>query len=235
MAVKHYLFDIDNTLTPSRAPIDPDFAEFFLDFCYSHSVALVTGSDYATATSQLGSAIVSRTKLFACNGNVLYSYGAFEYSKELYIPTEMLRWFVEQLDKSQFHTKTNSHITLRDGSVNFSILGRNGDLGDRRSYIQWDKLSNERLLLAQNFNNTFPGYTALVGGETGIDISYSGANKAQVLDHYPLDDVFIFFGDAMYENGNDYPLAQLIERRKRGLTYTVDSWKKTHEILQYLK
>ena len=31
--MKHYIFDVDGTLTPSRGKIDEEFSKLFFDFC----------------------------------------------------------------------------------------------------------------------------------------------------------------------------------------------------------
>ena len=50
--MKKYIFDVDGTLTPSRKQIDEKFWVFFLKFCCSNDVYLVTGSDRDTTVVQ---------------------------------------------------------------------------------------------------------------------------------------------------------------------------------------
>ena len=52
--MKHYIFDIDGTLTPSRGRIDPEFETFFKSFINKNKVSLVTGSDRPKTLEQIG-------------------------------------------------------------------------------------------------------------------------------------------------------------------------------------
>mgnify|MGYP000686652846 CR=1 FL=1 len=56
---KHFIFDVDGTLTPSRGEIDHDFAVFFSTFCAENNVYLVTGSDRDKTIEQIGEEIYS--------------------------------------------------------------------------------------------------------------------------------------------------------------------------------
>ena len=56
-----------------------------------------------------------------------------------------------------------------------------------------------------------PEFEVKIGGTTSIDITPKGMDKAfairKLLDYFKLgtEDI-LFFGDAVYENGNDYPV-----------------------------
>ena len=76
----------------------------------------------------------------------------------------------------------------------------------------------------------FPDIKATVGGETGIDISPVGTDKAQIITDFKPEDNTYFFGDRMDEAGNDYPLAQVVNH-----TRAVKSWHQTKEYLEIFK
>lgn len=232
---KLYLFDVDGTLTPSRQTIDKQFKEFFIDFCCTHTVALVSGSDYSKTLEQLGKTICSNVfMLFNNSGNEIRCKGEITHQHSIKPTTEMYNWFFEKLRCSLFENKTGNHIELRSGSLNFSILGRNANPSDRVAYKQWDAISCERIALVREFNELFPSFEACRGGETGIDICERGKNKSQVLEYIPATYSITFFGDSMSLDGNDYPLAQAILRKRRGIYYSVSSWRQTYEYLQYI-
>ena len=65
---KHYIFDVDGTLTPSRQVIDSDFAVFFSNFCAENDVYLVTGSD-KDFNNQVSQAIEFFTKGVVTNSS----------------------------------------------------------------------------------------------------------------------------------------------------------------------
>ena len=60
--------------------------------------------------------------------------------------------------------------------VNFSVVGRNANNEQRADYFKYDTLTNERNIIAKNFNFLFPSIKATVGGETGIDFLKSDKN-----------------------------------------------------------
>ena len=58
----NFAFDVDGTLTPSRQRIAPSFEEWFLSFCQTNNVYLVSGSDYEKTLEQLGEEICNTVK-----------------------------------------------------------------------------------------------------------------------------------------------------------------------------
>ena len=91
-------------------------------------------------------------------------------------------------------------------------------------------MHNERNLIASAFNKLFPDIKATVGGETGIDISPIGTDKAQIVTDFGPGDKTYFFGDRMDKDGNDYPLAQVVDCKR-----AVDNWQQTKEYLQFFQ
>ena len=88
--------------------------------------------------------------------------------------------------------------------VNFSVVGRNATMGERKLYVEWDNENNERNSIAKKFKKQFPSIEAVVGGETGIDIYPVGADKGQILRDFNVKNDSFFFGDRMDNDGNDY-------------------------------
>lgn len=229
----HYLFDVDGTLTPSRQAIDSSFSLFFKDFCTNNSVSLVTGSDFHKTESQLGSTLCSLVSyIFCCSGNSLIdNVHKSIFNREFIAPDSLISRLQAILEASKFTLRTGNHIEYRPGGLNFSIVGRNASLEERLSYVQWDKQSKEREVLAEALTKEFPLLDISIGGETGLDIVEAGCNKAQVLNYFDNTTKLVFFGDAIFPGGNDYPLAKAIEDTSRGTYYTVRSWQETYSIL----
>ena len=226
-----YVFDVDGTLTPSRGTIDREFAEWFVDFCRTHLVYLVTGSDRAKTLEQLGETVYNNcARVYQCSGSVVYIADCRVQTLDWSINETAHQWLENELERSAFELRTGNHIEERPGMVNFSVVGRNATPNERRLYVKWDRETNERNNIADRFNQEFPGITARVGGETGIDIFPTGCDKSQILRDFEDNNV-IFFGDAMHEQGNDYPLAAA---NTAGTNYAVRDWQHTWEILQGL-
>lgn len=228
-----FIFDVDGTLTPSRQTIDPEFKEFFKHFIRDNKVWLVTGSDYAKTVEQLGEEICeSVVTVYNCSGNDVYFKGkrvnckAFEAPKELY--DLMNGW----LQTSSFPLRTGNHIEERMGTINFSIVGRNCTLGERKLYIKHDLENRERESIAFQINLEFPTITATVGGETGIDIYRKGGDKSQILEDFDKNDTIYFFGDKIEQGGNDWPLAKKLNQKR---CFNVRDWRDTMERLQHFQ
>lgn len=225
-----YIFDVDGTLTPSRGLIDAKFGVWFANFCDNNEVYLVTGSDRPKTVEQLGMDIINKCqRLYNCSGSDVWE-GDVNIRTSTWKLSIAKRIFLEEmLEQSPFVIRTGSHIEERPGSVNFSVVGRNATQEQREAYIAHDKKINERLIISELFEDRFTRTQATVGGETGLDIGPRGADKSQILTDFNDDDTLVFFGDAMFKGGNDYPLAQAITN---GTSHQVDGWQHTFELLK---
>lgn len=231
-----FIFDVDGTLTPSRQPMNAAFQIWFEHFVETHSVILVTGSDYSKTLEQVGKVICEKVvRVYNCSGSDVWENGVNIYTEDWSLPEDAHAWLSERLAESEFPKRTGLHFEHRPGMVNFSIVGRNANLEERAEYVAWDKEHDERNVISFFFNGKFLNLEARPGGETGIDISQKGRNKSQILNDLHDKDVTLhFFGDRMDENGNDYPLMKSIIDNDRGYCYNVKNWEATWNILQNL-
>ena len=228
--MRKFVFDVDGTLTPSRGKIDPTFEAWLWGFTQKEKVFLVTGSDYPKTAEQLGKEICeSVVCCYNCQGNDVWFQGKRVNSKEFNPPEELNEIMEGWLKGSPFPYRTGKHIEHRRGLINFSVVGRNANPEQRKEYYEYDLKARERESIAFQINSTFQNVTATVGGETGIDIHRTGADKSQILEDFNPDDEIHFFGDRIDEGGNDYPLAKA---NKRGKNYHVKGWQETWEILK---
>jgi len=220
-----FIFDVDGTLTPSRGKIDKEFAAWFEHFATHNACYFVTGSDKIKTVEQIGLPIYNLAiRVYNCNGNDVWEQNVNVRTNEWILPEDAHAYLSDELCASAFPLRTGLHFEHRPGMCNFSVVGRNATQEQRAEYVTWDKDFDERVYIAHNFNQLFPELEAKVGGETGIDIAPKGADKSQILNDFDKDDVIVFFGDAMHQNGNDYPLAQA---NIKGENYHVQDWKDT--------
>lgn len=227
-----FIFDVDGTLTPSRQRIDMGFAKFFMDFCDSNEVYIVTGSDRDKTIEQLGEDIYNMAvKVFNCSGNSVWKQDKLVFSRQWDVPSELIDFLIYKMRNTVFDDFAGKHFEFRQGTMNFSVVGRNADWLHRQKYIEHDVMFNERSNIANDINFLFPDLYASVGGETGIDIYPRGWDKSQILDmdfENPAD--FVFFGDKMEETGNDYPLAKRLTKYG-GKAVAVADWRDTWNYL----
>lgn len=230
-----FIFDVDGTLTDSRQKIDPGFSQFFIEFCMNNDVYLVTGSDYAKTLEQLGEYLL-RWPIFvySCSGNDVWAKGKQIRTKQWTLPDEPRKLLQSWLDVSRFPLRTGKHFEDRPGTCNFSVVGRNATLGERKLYVKHDNENRERETIALQFNMIYGDtITAKIGGETGIDIYPVGWDKSQIINDFNTkEDKLYFFGDRMDVGGNDYPLKAV---NIHGFNAHVKNWQETWERLGYLQ
>ncbi len=230
-----FIFDVDGTLTPRRQEINGDFAVFFSNFCAENDVYLVTGSDKEKTIEQIGEEIYSLAKrVYNCSGSDVWEGEKHIRSDNWRIPINVKSWLEDKLEESSFPLRTGLHIEERPGMVNFSVVGRNATMGERKLYVKHDTQIGERNIIADLFNREFKELIARPGGETGIDISPKGADKSQIVNDFDPDDELYFYGDRMDLQGNDYPLKKVIIDNDLGFAIAVDGWKDTWSKLKCL-
>lgn len=233
--MKKFIFDVDGTLTPSRGKIDEKFSQFFFDFCTLNHVYLVTGSDKPKTIEQIGNVIYGMAKrVYNCSGSEVWEGSKQIKVNDWKLPRDARIWLQDKLEESSFPLRTGLHIEERSGMVNFSVVGRNATMGERKLYVKHDIENNERNLIAELFEERFPKIQAKVGGETGIDIFPLGSDKSQILRDFDPNDELHFFGDAMHPAGNDYPLKKIMLDNDLGICYNVRDYVHTWELLKTL-
>tara|TARA_B100000123_G_C25704510_1_gene416880 strand:- start:208 stop:939 length:732 start_codon:yes stop_codon:yes gene_type:complete len=233
--VDNFVFDVDGTLTPSRRPIDKEFGDWFLNFSKTHNVFLVTGSDRDKTIEQIGEEIYNTAKrVYNCSGNDVWEANINVYTSEWKLPTEAEAWLRTRCKMSEFPLRTGLHIEDRPGMINFSVVGRNATLGERKMYVEYDTNAKERTWIANAFKAKFSDIEAVVGGDTGIDIYPVGHDKSQILRDFDIDNDFIyFFGDKMDFGGNDWPLKmKFVTEKWSGNTRAVEGWQDTWRQLE---
>lgn len=227
-----YLFDVDGTLTESRQKIETDFEMFLIDFFSYYFCCLVTGSDYDKTEEQLGPTLMNICQYsFNCSGNAIYKQGKLIDKSDWTCPDNLKEYLNVCLSDTGFDCLTGNHIEERIGSVNFSIVGRNANYEERQYYKQYDKRFDERLKIAKSINENFEGVTAVVGGETGIDIFQTDRDKRQVIDFFDDSNTFCFFGDKTKPGGNDYTLAKELRKSSKNVVFDVSGPQETRRIL----
>lgn len=224
-----FLFDVDNTITPYREHMTPEMAETLLQL---PNFSFVTGSDTQKTIEQVGLDLFNQADYsFNCIANDVYKKGKPFYRNN-WKPSRQFHAFLNQLvDLSPYPHNYEKNIEVRTGMVNFSTVGRGAVGQQRKDYYEWDCEHREREQLCQLVERQYPDLTAVIGGETGIDIYPKGADKSQCLKHFAGMPVH-FFGDACQPGGNDYCIAHALSGRSDCIVSHVKDWTETWEILQ---
>ena len=232
---KHYIFDVDGTLTPSRGRIDKDFAWWFAKFSENNNVYFVTGSDRPKTVEQLGEYIYHQAKrVYQCSGAEVFQKELCISKNDWKASDHLIRILEFELRENKFPLRTGNHLEQRVGLLNFSIVGRNCTLGERKLYVEYDQLNQDRDKIASRLREHFKDIEFKVAGETGIDITPLGCNKAQILKDFDHYDNIYFFGDKTQFGGNDAEIYDAVNEMPCGKSFTVMDWKHTWNTLKSL-
>lgn len=243
---KVFIFDVDGTLTPSRQQISGSFEKFFVEWGYQNLFYLVTGSDLPKTQEQMKGLDGMASGIFSCCGNeywepdpAVHPRHATNVYTNVYEPSsDLLNYLKHQLEIAPYLARCGNHIENRGSMLNFSVIGRDCTQTQRDSYFKYDQKEGERIRIAKEIRKKWPELDAVIGGQISIDIYPKGKDKSQILewiqkemDALPVEQ-FIFIGDKTEEDGNDYPLAQLMDKTEKCLYHTTSGPEETLEILK---
>ena len=177
----------------------------------------------------------------------IVNISAYQIYENKFEPTDdLLKYLEDTLDNSDYPVKAGNHIEDRGSMVNFSMVGRDCNLEQRKDYFEYDKKSGERKRIAGAIKRQFPELNAVIGGQISIDIAKKGFDKSQVIfeimhrNVVTSKDEYVFIGDRTEEGGNDYPLAKAMKELgnckvfQAGEPSAEDGYLKTREILEGL-
>lgn len=223
-----FIFDVDGTLVESSENIDPSFGKFLHKFFLENKCYIVSGAAYQTTLRQLGHEVcMSAQYMINSGGGHVLRQGKEIYTAQYRMKPFHRKYLRNFLEGSQFPFKTGNHFDDRIGMCNFSILGKNYSAKERKQYIAWDMVTDERKNICRKFNKKTNGNViARVAGQTGIDVTPHWVSKENTLKYIDDPDTAVFFGDKTKKGGNDYPLAKHLEH-----VHQVNDWRETYELL----
>ncbi len=226
---KLIVFDIDGTLTPSKAPADKEMIELILELLNKKSVAIIGGGKYDLFKEQLVRQLPDKDKrlvrlfLFPTNSTAFYRFSNNSWDQIYYhelseqerekIKTAFEEVFI-QLDYKHPEKTYGPVIEDRGTQITFSSLGQEivamlGEEGVKQKE-EWNKKFDDlRHKMREMLQDMLPEFEVRAGGLTSIDITRKGIDKAygvrQIAEHLnvAIDDM-LFIGDAIFPGGNDY-------------------------------
>lgn len=245
------IFDLDGTLTKSKAPIDRETAALLSELLRKKFVAVIGGGRYEQFRKQFLTKLripkPARPNLFLfpANATVFYRWrrGWQETYRREFSPRakkKIREAFARALREIRYtphdphlrHLKTyGSALEDRGTEMTFSALGQKAPL---RRKEEWDKRHDIRSKLMRALRKYLPNFEIRSGGRTSIDITKKGIDKAYGIRQIkkalrlPVKDM-LFIGDALYPGGNDYAA------KKTGVDYiSVSSPEETKKIIKSL-
>jgi phosphomannomutase len=239
-------FDLDDTLAPSKSPLDPRMSELLVRLLEKVEVCIISGGQIAQFRSQVierlhgaDAAALARLHLMPTCGTQYFRHadGAWQ---QVYAETlsddEKTRALaaVEQEARrlGLWEPKTWGPILEDRGSqITFSALGQAAPVAAKSA---WDPTGEKKSTLRAAVAQLLPDLEVRSGGSTSVDITRKGIDKAYGMrkladaSGIPLDDM-LFVGDRLDEAGNDYPVLAM------GVTcHAVEGWEDTAVYLEGL-
>jgi phosphomannomutase len=225
---KMFAFDVDGTLTESRQEITAENALALAKLLFKKRAAIITGGTFERINEQVLRPLekicrdnkqelrLENITLLPTNGAGLYVYDKKwieKKSQKLSLAEkEKITNALNKIDREDPELANNSpfgdEIQDRGSEITYSALGDKAPLDLKKN---WDPDFAKRLKLQDKLRLLLPDFEVKIGGTTSIDITQKGMDKAyairQIMSEYSLEKKdILFFGDAVYPNGNDYPV-----------------------------
>lgn len=239
-------FDLDDTLAPSKSPLDPRMADLMIRLLEVVPVCVISGGQIAQFHTQLihglgdaPDATLERLHLMPTCGTQYYRHRDGEWAQvyaENLTQDEKDRAMaaVEEAARSLGYWETETWGPIledRGSQITFSALGQAAPVAAK---VTWDPTGVKKNTLRAAVQKALPDLEVRSGGSTSVDITRQGIDKAYGmkkladLTGISLDDM-LFIGDRLDVDGNDYPVKALgVE------SSAVTDWEDTARLLEGL-
>lgn len=219
-------FDLDDTLAPSKSPIEPRIGELLVALAERVEVAIISGGQLAQFRAQVVERLpeasadaLSRIHLMPTCGTQYYTLST-DGIRTIYAHAlsddEKSRALSAVEDEARrlglWESETWGDILEDRGSqITFSALGQVAPL---EAKVAWDPTGAKKSALRAAVAERLPDLEVRSGGSTSVDITHRGIDKAYGMKQLaeqtgiPLDDM-LFVGDRLDPDGNDYPVLAL--------------------------
>jgi len=247
-------FDLDDTLAPSKSPLDPRMGAALARLLAVVPVCVISGGQFGQFESQL---------IAGLEASASAQQAAFGFGRLHLMPTcgtQYYRWedaewrqqYAEELTPEQSAAAIaaveeearrlgvwepeNAGVRVwgpviedRGTQITFSALGQAAPVDAKKA---WDPTNEKKNALAAAVSARLPELEVRSGGSTSIDITRKGIDKAYgmrrltELAGIPLEQM-AFVGDRLDPDGNDYPVLALGVR-----SVVVDGWQDTVRVVE---
>ncbi len=217
---KLIIFDLDGTLTQSKSVIDAETANLMNQLLQITKVAVISGGNWQQFQNQLlknsvANQFLKNLILLPTSGTQLYQYQndwQLMYSENFNLNEK--NKIINALNYTINKEKLNSEkvwgqlIEDRGSQITFSGLGQKAPIAEK---LKWDSDLTKRKKMKVILDEMLPDFSVRLGGTTSIDITKIGIDKAYGINkivkifEIPIDEM-LFIGDALYEDGNDFPV-----------------------------
>jgi phosphomannomutase len=227
--MKMLVFDIDGTLTKSKAPISDDMVKVLNSLNMTHELGILSGASMEQMWNQVISRLhvwlpiwagpTSGASLHFIHNTIVDGKLSVVREQKLsrQISLEERAWLVERLNQAIDEADVRPEKTWgpaiedREAQITWSALGQDAPVEAKATWDP-DRTKRTRVLAKlAKLGVMYKGFSCRMGGLTSIDISPTGLDKCggmkdmlRISGHSPND--VVYYGDAFNETGNDYPV-----------------------------
>ncbi len=219
-------FDLDDTLAPSKSPLDPRMAELLVRLLDTVEVCVISGGQFGQFQMQVVDRLTEATPTQLARLHLMPTCGTqyFRHSGEAW--DQLYAQNLTEDEKSRaLDAVTTSAKALglwesetwgpiledRGSQITFSALGQAAPVAAKTT---WDPTGAKKTALREAVAALLPDLEVRSGGSTSVDITRKGIDKAygmsRLAEMTGIDlQEMLFVGDRLDEVGNDYPVKAL--------------------------
>ena len=222
---KIFIFDLDGTLTESKANLDEEMASLLCGLLEKKIVAIMGGGDSLQFQNQLLDHLhcpgIRLKDLFILptSGGRMYKYDGKKWQPlyENILTSLEKEQILDAFEKAFLDINyavppkaCGKVIEDRESQITFSALGQKASLIEKE---KWNEKQDIRSQLKVALEKHLPTFEVRLGGLTSVDVTKKGIDKAYGIKQIkkqlsiPIKEM-VFIGDALYEGGNDCAVIQ---------------------------
>lgn len=248
-SVRLVAFDLDDTLAPSKSPVDPRMADLLVRLLGVVEVCVISGGQFGQFESQLVDHLpldnpeaLARLHLMPTCGTQYYLYreggwqqqyaenltGAQKQAALAAVEAEAKRLGLWEPDNAGVET-WGPILEDRGSQITFSALGQAAPVDAKKA---WDPTGAKKNALRAAVQQHLDDLEVRSGGSTSVDITRRGIDKAYGMSKLAdltgiAFDEMLFVGDRLDPDGNDFPVIAL------GIpTQSVEGWEDTAAVVE---
>lgn len=227
------VFDLDGTIVPSKAPMDPQMSALITRLLAVKKVAIISGGKYSLFKTlflkylKTPKPLLKNLFLFPTTATSFYVYkSGWKNVYALYLSktekNKIRKAFRDTFKKMGYRHPQKTYGTViedRGTQITFSALGQNvvAILGKKQGVALKTKWLREnrdvKMTMAKLLAKLLPELEVRAAGFTSIDITRRGIDKAyglrQIKKHLHMNiKEILFVGDAILPGGNDYAVVK---------------------------
>lgn len=217
------VFDLDNTLVPSKTIMDDEMVGLFTELLTKKKVAVISGGSLEQFKKEFinslpDTANLSNLLLFPTDGTAFYKWSdskldwekVYQESLTAEQKSKILNAFDSVLSSINFDRENikGKLIEDKDSAMTFSALGQDAELSIKEV---WDPEQKKREEIKALLDPILADFEVRIAGTTSIDITNKGQDKSfgikKMIEYTGIKiENIVFIGDSLFDGGNDNPV-----------------------------